>query len=133
MMLPALARWHEFVARNDPAILDDILHPEVVFESPIVHTPQRGKVVTARHIRGIASVFGRGGFRYVNTWTNEGGAVLEFSCELEGITINGVDVMKMSSDGSQIVSMKVLLRPLKAINLVHQMMGAQLGATSNTP
>lgn len=71
-------------------------------------------------------MLGGPGFKYVGEWRNESGAVLEFETEIEGIRINGVDIIKFSDDGSLITHFKVMVRPLKAINLLHQLMGAQL-------
>ena len=52
-------------------------------------------------------------------------AVLEFQVEIDGINVNGVDMIKWNDEG-KIVELKVLIRPLKAINLVHQKMAAML-------
>lgn len=39
----ALEKWHEMMKTGDSSRLDDLLADEVVFHSPVVHTPQRGK------------------------------------------------------------------------------------------
>ena len=65
------------------------------------------------------------GFRYIGEWRSDSGAVLEFETEIDGITINGVDIIRFSDDG-RIVHFKVMVRPLKAINLLHRLMGEQL-------
>jgi hypothetical protein len=51
--------------------------------------------------------------------------VLEFATEIDGITINGVDIIKFTDDG-RIIHFKVMVRPLKAMNLLHRLMGEQL-------
>jgi hypothetical protein len=66
-------------------------------------------------------------FRYVREIVGDSDAMLEFETELDGIAINGVDIIRWNEAG-QIVEFKVMLRPLKAINLVHQKMAAMLQA-----
>ena len=97
-----------------------------VFESPVVHTPQRGRDITFKYLASAEQVLGGPAFRYVGEWRNASGAVLEFETEIDGIRINGVDMIAFSDDGARITHFKVMVRPLKAINLLHQMMGAQL-------
>jgi hypothetical protein len=72
-------------------------------------------------------VFGNPTFRYVREVVGEHDAVLEFELEIDGIRINGVDMMRWRDDG-RIVDFKVMLRPLKAVNLIHQKMAAMLQA-----
>ena len=126
MRMTALDRWHDYLTTHDPAALRDLLHPDVVFESPIVHTPQRGREITLKYLAGAGNVLGGPGFRYVGEWRSDNGAVLEFENEIEGIRINGVDIITFSDDGSLITHFKVMVRPLKAINLLHRLMGEQL-------
>ena len=122
----ALERWHEFIKSPDEKVLWDLLHPDAVFESPVVHTPQRGRDITFKYLASAGTVLGGPGFKYLGEWRNENGAVLEFENEVEGIKINGVDIITFSDDGRQITHFKVMVRPLKAINLLHRLMGEQL-------
>ena len=126
MAMTALDRWHDYMKSHDHAALWDLLHPDAVFESPVVHTPQRGREITFKYLMGAEKVLGGPGFRYVGEWRSESGAVLEFEKEIEGIRINGVDIITFSADGSLITHFKVMVRPLKAINLLHRLMGEQL-------
>ena len=120
-----LQRWHGFLKSRDHAALWDLLHPDVVFESPVVHTPQRGRDITFKYLISATKVLAGPTFRYVGEWTNDAGAVLEFTNDVEGITINGVDIITFSDDG-RITHFKVMVRPLKAMNLLHRLMGEQL-------
>ena len=122
----ALERWHEFIKSPDEKVLWDLLHPDAVFESPVVHTPQLGRDITFKYLASAGTVLGGPGFKYLGEWRNENGAVLEFENEVEGIKINGVDIITFSDDGRQITHFKVMVRPLKAINLLHRLMGEQL-------
>jgi len=118
-------RWREFATSHDLVLLWDLLDPDVVFESPVVHTPQRGREVTFKYLASAVSVLGGPTFRYLGEWTNGSGAVLEFVTEVDGITINGVDIITCDAN-DRITHFKVMVRPLKAINLLHRLMAEQL-------
>jgi hypothetical protein len=120
-----LQRWHDFIKSQDHAALRDLLHPDAVFESPVVHTPQRGRDITFKYLASATKVLGGPTFTYVGEWTSDSGAVLEFICQVDGITINGVDIIAFDAD-DRITHFKVMVRPLKAINLLHRLMGEQL-------
>jgi SnoaL-like domain len=123
--MTALDKWYAFLKTHDSAALWELLHPDVVFESPVVHTPQRGRDITFKYLASAGKVLGGPAFKYVGEWRNDSGAVLEFQTEIDGITINGVDIISFSDDG-RIIHFKVMVRPLKAINLLHRLMGEQL-------
>ncbi len=117
--------WHKLVQSGDIAKLDDVLADEVVFYSPVVHTPQRGKDITKAYLSAAFHVLGNESFHYVREVVDGQEAVLEFVVEIEGIIVNGVDMIRWNDQG-KIVDFKVMLRPLKAINLIHQKMGEML-------
>lgn len=127
MTQDTLAFWHELVRTRNAAGLAALLADDVVFYSPVVHTPQAGKAIVLRYLSAAFAVFADPSFRYVREFADDSGAVLEFAVEIEGLEINGVDLMRWNEAG-QIVAFKVMIRPLKAINLVHQKMAAMLGA-----
>jgi len=123
----ALEEWHRIVRERDPDGLDDLLADEVVFHSPVVHTPQRGRPLTAMYLGAAVLVLGNPTFRYVRELAGEREAVLEFVVEVDGIEINGVDMIRWN-DAGRITDFKVMVRPLKAVNLLHQKMAAMLQA-----
>ena len=125
MTLPGLDKWYGYMKSHDRAALWDLLHPDAVFESPVVHTPQRGREITFKYLAGAEKVLGGPGFGYVGEWRSATGAVLEFENEIEGIKLNGVDIITFNEQGL-ITHFKVMVRPLKAINLLHRLMGEQL-------
>jgi hypothetical protein len=125
MTITPLARWHELVAQKNENDIAALLADEVVFYSPVVHTPQVGKPITTFYLIAALRVFGNDSFRYVRELVADHDAVLEFQVEIDGISVNGVDMIKWNDDG-KIVEFKVMLRPLKAINLIHQKMAAML-------
>jgi hypothetical protein len=120
-----LARWHGYIKSHDEKVLWDMLHPDVVFESPVVHTPQKGREITFKYLKAAFVVLGGPGFHYVGEWQNDSGVVLEFVNEIDGIKLNGIDMITWNEAG-QITHFKVMVRPLKAMNMLHQMMGSQL-------
>jgi hypothetical protein len=124
-MITALDKWYDYTKSHDRAALWDLLDPEAVFESPVVHTPQRGREATFKYLLSADKVLGGAGFAYVGEWRGDTGAVLEFEIEIDGIKINGVDMITFGNDG-RITHFKVMVRPLKAINLLHRLMGEQL-------
>jgi len=121
----AIARWHEAARRRDVAALDALLADDVVFLSPVVRTPQPGKALTKAYLSAALDALLNETFRYVGEWIGPDSAVLEFVAVIDGIEINGADFIAWN-DADQIVSFKVMIRPLKAIELVRQRMAAQL-------
>jgi len=120
-----LETWHRLVRTQDPSGLDSLLAEEAVFYSPVVHAPQRGKVLAAAYLSAAFTVFFNPTFRYVREIVGASDAMLEFETEIDGVLVNGVDLIKWNDTG-KIVEFKVMLRPLKAINLIHQRMAAML-------
>jgi hypothetical protein len=112
---------------SDPALLADLLADDAVFHSPVVHTPQAGKPVVMAYLVAASHVLGNDTFRYVRELVDGDEMMLEFVTELDGIAINGVDIIRWNADG-KIRDFKVMVRPLKAINKVWEMMAAQLAA-----
>jgi hypothetical protein len=113
--------WHRIVDERDVQGLDELLADEAVFHSPVVHTPQVGKPITKKYLTAAFHVFFNDSFRYVRELQGDRDAVLEFEVKLDGITVNGVDMIKWN-DAGKITEFKVMLRPLKAVNLIHQKM-----------
>ena len=124
-MIDTLQSWHEIVRSHDVEALERLLHDDVVFHSPVVHTPQRGKAITTLYLRGALQVLNSEHFHYVREVVGARDAVLEFVTEIEGIQINGVDLIRWD-DAGLIVDFKVMIRPLKAIDIVHRKMGELL-------
>jgi hypothetical protein len=120
--------WHRLAKEHDAKGLDALLADEAIFYSPVVHTPQRGKAITKKYLAAAFHVFFNESFRYVRELTADRDAVLEFEVELDGISVNGVDMIKWN-DAGKITEFKVMLRPLKAVNLIHQKMAAMLNTT----
>jgi hypothetical protein len=118
--------WHEVVKSKDPKGLDAIIADDCVFHSPVIHTPQEGKDLTKFYLAGAVKVF-NDSFHYVKEVVNEDYAVLEFACVLDGITINGVDIISFDEVG-KIKEFKVMIRPMKGVTtMAAKMMEALKG------
>ncbi|HSN83760.1 MAG TPA: nuclear transport factor 2 family protein [Polyangiales bacterium] len=125
MSNPTIDAWHRLIEERNTAALDDILADDAVFHSPVVHTPQKGKRLTKLYLSAAMMVLGNSSFDYVREVVGLSDAVLEFTAELDGVHINGVDMIHWNADG-KIDDFKVMIRPLKAVNLLHGLMRQML-------
>ena len=134
----AVEKWYEVMKSNDMDKLDELLAEEVVFYSPVVYTPQKGKDITKMYLMAAGGVFGEGtkdtvsdsnksqsNFKYIKEIIGEKSALLEFESEMDGIYVNGVDVISWNEEG-KITEFKVIVRPLQAVNMLHQKMQTML-------
>jgi ketosteroid isomerase-like protein len=129
-MHPTIKSWHQLLSRRDTTGLENLLADDAVFHSPIVHTPQRGKDVTALYLSAAFQVLVNDSFHYVREVESANDAVLEFAVVIDGVQVNGVDMIRWNAEG-KITDFKVMLRPLKAINLIHQKMAEMLDALAS--
>ena len=127
MTMSGLDKWYGYMKSHDTAALWELLHPDAVFESPVVHTPQRGRDITFKYLASAEKVLGGPGFKYIGEWKSANGAVLEFENVIDGIRINGVDIITFDAEGRS-TNFKVMVRPLKANNMLHKLMAEQLAA-----
>lgn len=123
--IDTMAAWHDLVRTRNPDALDALLADDVVFHSPIVHTPQVGKALTTMYLTAAVMVIANDTFRYVREVVGPRDAALEFQCTIDGIVVNGIDLIRWNDEG-RIVDFKVMIRPLKAVNLLHAQMRAML-------
>ena len=127
---PGLAQWHAYMlGGSDPAVLADLLADDAVFHSPVVHTPQAGKAKVMAYLGAAAVVLGNDTFCYVRELVDGDDAMLEFTATIDGIHVNGIDLIHFGPDG-KIKDFKVMVRPMKAMNKLWEMMAAQLKAAS---
>ena len=120
--LDPVAEWHRILEDRDIAALASLLHDDAVFLSPVVHTPQRGKRIVMAYLGAAAVVLANPTFRYVREIVGPNDAMLEFETEIDGVSVNGIDLIRWD-DAGRIVEFKVMVRPLKAIQAVHAKMG----------
>lgn len=117
--------WHTLAKARNPRALAALLAEDVVFHSPVVHTPQRGRLLATQYLSAALMILGNDSFRYVREIRGERDALLEFALELDGVQVNGVDLIRWN-DAGQITDFKVMVRPLKAIQAVQQKMAELL-------
>ena len=94
-----LAAWHRLISNRDPSMLADLLADDVVFHSPVVHSPQVGRARTTMYLAGAMHVLGNSSFRYVRQVCQGHNAVLEFRADIDGVEVNGVDMISFDADG----------------------------------
>ncbi|MCK0176288.1 nuclear transport factor 2 family protein [Mycolicibacterium sp. F2034L] len=117
MTPPVIQRWHQFIEDGSGEDVADLLAPDAVFYSPALFTPQEGPDTTAKYLRAAAKVLGGEDFHYVNQWYGERSAVLEFVADLDGVHVNGIDMITWNDEGL-ITEFKVMLRPFKALQAI---------------
>lgn len=124
-MAAAIEQWHALMDARDPGGLNDLIAEDCVFRSPAVHTPQIGKAITIKYLTAAQKVLGVPSFRYVEEWVGANSAVLEFELDLDGIQVNGVDIIHWN-DADKITSFRVMIRPVKGLQAVMPAMAAVL-------
>lgn len=123
-----VARWHAYMeSGGDAGLLSAQVGDDAVFHSPVVHTPQEGKAKVMLYLLSAAKVLGNDSFRYVRELIDGNEALLEFTATIDGIHINGIDLITFDNAGL-IKDFKVMVRPLKAMNKLWEMMAEQLQA-----
>ena len=123
-----LARWHEVIKQGSkPQDLAAMIREDAAFHSPVVHTPQQGRDLVVAYLSAAGQTLGNDSFAYVRELVDGENAMLEFTTEMDGIHVNGVDIIRFDGDG-MITDFKVMVRPLKAVNKVWEQMAAMLEA-----
>ena len=122
-----MATWYQVAKDRDVEGLYNLLDEDAVFHSPVVHTPQIGKAITGKYLSAAFDVFFNESFTYVREVHGESQTILEFEVEIQGVKVNGVDMISWN-DAGLITEFKVMVRPLKAVSIIHQNMGAMLQA-----
>ena len=102
--MTAIAAWHAYAKSPHPAALHALLDPDVTFDSPVVHTTQHGRAITAAYLAAAMTILGTADFRYTGEWRSATGAVLEFETVIDGIAVNGVDIIRLTDDRQRIAA-----------------------------
>ena len=120
----ALTAWHRVVDSHDPALLGDLLAEGCVFRSPAVHTPQEGRALTTAYLSAAMDVLGPT-LHYRHEWYDDASAVLEFTAEVGGLAVHGVDMLRWDED-DRLVEFTVMLRPFKGLTAVMEQMAVRM-------
>ena len=125
-----ISKWHDVVNLRDYNALTEILDEHVIFYSPVVYTPHRGKDITLKYLMAASEVFNASNFKYHKEIIGETNASLEFTLTIEDTDINGIDLITWNEAGL-ITEFKVFIRPLQGVNIIHKMMGNMLESFKN--
>ena len=124
-------QWHYVALSGDCSALDGMVHDDAVFESPIVHTPQQGKAITIKYLSAAVATLRNPTSEFVGEWSADKSVIVEFKSEIDGIALDVIDMIGFDETGL-ITHFKVMVRPLKAVNLLHQKMGEMLAAAASS-
>jgi hypothetical protein len=127
--MSVLSSWHSVVETRDPSLLAELLADDVVFRSPAVFKPQEGKALTTAYLTAAITVLGPT-VRYVSEWADDHSAVLEFEADLDGTFVHGIDMLRWN-DAGQLTSFTVMVRPLRGLQKLMELMAAALTPTTS--
>lgn len=125
MTNPLIDAWHDVFAAGNVATLRELLADDACFHSPAVHRPQHGRDLTAKYLSAAARVFAGSGFRYVREIAEGHDAALEFTATIDGVEINGVDLIHWNAYG-KITDFKVMVRPWRGLEKLREKMAVML-------
>ena len=135
MIKENIKKWHDHIKGDFPGGLDELLADDVIFYSPIVFSPQKGKDLTTLYLMAAGNTFGgdqsrdgtlqESSFKYTKEVLDGNQAILEFETQIDGKYVNGVDIITFNSEG-KISEFKVMIRPLQAVNIIHEKMQEML-------
>jgi hypothetical protein len=120
-----LDTWHQFVKNSNHDKLVDFIDENAVLYSPIVYKPIKGSFMVGMYLMAAAKIIANPNFKYEREICDTENAFLEFTTEIDGISVEGIDMIKFTKEG-KLKEIKVMIRPLKAIHIVHQKMGEYL-------
>ena len=122
-----IERWIEVIETGRTGDLDDMLTEDAVFYSPAVFSPQHGRAKALAYLKAAEQLFRGTGFHYVEKWFGADSAVLQFAAEVDGLSVEGIDMIHWNDEG-KITSVKVMVRPFKALQGVIGRMAELLAA-----
>ena len=135
MIKENIKKWHDHIKGDFPGGFDELLADDVIFYSPIVFSPQKGKDLTTLYLMAAGNTFGgdqsrdgnlqESSFKYTKEVLDGNQAILEFETQIDGKYVNGVDIITFNSEG-KISEFKVMIRPLQAVNIIHEKMQEML-------
>ncbi len=123
--LQTLARWHEMAASRDLSKVGEIACEDVIFRSPVAHSPYHGREALTLVLNTVIKVFED--FTYHRQFATEDGmsVALEFSAHVGGKQLKGADFIRFDENGL-IAEFEVMIRPASGLMALGQAMGAAL-------
>ena len=118
-MASAVDLWHQCVenASLDPEMMTE----DVVFHSPYVYTPIKGKINVSRYLEAAGMVFLNSNFRYIEEIIGDKQACLVFEVTINDLYVNGVDYL-IWNDQQKLTEIRVFIRPFEALNEIKEFM-----------
>tara|TARA_B100000073_G_C23443925_1_gene456502 strand:- start:180 stop:575 length:396 start_codon:yes stop_codon:yes gene_type:complete len=116
-----ISKWHSAIKDHDSSSLDILLRDDVTFFSPVVFKPIEGKQLVLLYLQAAYLSFNMSKFKYIKEIHQNANSILEFETFIDDIAVNGIDMIEWDEAG-KIITFKVMIRPLKAINKVHEKM-----------
>ena len=125
-----LNKWHTLIKNSAVSEISTLLADDVTLFSPVIHTPIQGKELVSMYLTAAFHTFLNGSFTYDREFSADNAAVLEFSLAIQGIDINGIDMITWNEAG-KITEFKVMIRPYQALNMMNDQMTAMLKQLRN--
>ncbi len=119
-----IEQWKKIILSGNTNNLNEIIHKNAIFYSPVVFTPQIGKRKVLNYLSNAVNVFKHKDFIYKKTITNQNSTIAEFEATFGKIVVNGIDLIVTKNN--LIYEFKVFLRPLKGLEVVWKEMGKRL-------
>ena len=137
MIQKTIENWHLFLSGEKE--LNELLHSECVFWSPVLFKPIHGRELTKMYLEAAYKVFPgdteqatrkkdqnySGSFRYTKKIIDGNHAALEFETKIDDIAINGIDIITCD-ENSLIKEFKVMIRPKKGVEKIQEQMASML-------
>lgn len=122
-----LSTWHDLLARNAMEELDPLLSDAIVFHSPVAHTPYPGREAIKLVLKTVNTVFRDFTYHRQFATADGKGVVLEFSAEVDGKRLKGIDMLRFD-DAGKIEAFEVMVRPMSGLHALAEAMGAKLAS-----
>lgn len=113
-------RFRTAVEQRDVERAFELFREDAAFRSPVLFKPYEGRDEVMKVLRAAEQVLGIGDrFRYVHQLedAHDRVAILEFSTEVDGRQVEGIDKLTFDEDGL-ITELKVMIRPASALEVV---------------
>ncbi len=120
-----LTEWHQVVFEGKLDLLDQMLADDVVFHTPLYLKPRKGRQVTRFILATVIEIFEN--FTYHREIIDGDSWMLEFSADIGGISLKGIDLIRWNEAG-QIIDFEVYIRPLNGVQALGDAMYERIKA-----
>ena len=120
----ALEKWHQMIKTGDMSSLNELLADDVVFRSPVAYKPYEGKHVVFFILTNVIQVFQDFTYHREFYTEDEENVVLEFSANVSGKSLKGIDMIRFNEQG-KIIDFEVMIRPMSGLAALAEQMVAR--------